>query len=344
MNLISVILPVYNCERWVGRCIKSILNQTYKNIQLIIVNDGSTDNTLEICKTYENDKVVIINKENSGVSETRNVGLEKAEGKYVFFIDADDYIKNDCIENMYKKISEYSADVVKCDYQQFYDEGIMKQQKLFSKIFLYDMENIDLKKQLLNDMIESYKYNNVWGQLILTEKAKKIKFDKNLAMGEDFLYNYELYNICNKILVIPDEYYYYYFNKSGMNFNENISKIKRKIEDTIYFYKKILNNHYGIDENKILENFIKELVLHIVMIANNEQITKSEKKQYLKKILQDDIFEKIDKKIKIQDIQFQSRRYRFVGKYIIRKEYKKLYEYLQYIYRPLKKIKMKVGK
>ena len=77
MDLISVILPVYNCEKWVERCIKSILNQTYKNIELIIINDGSTDNTLEVCKKYENNQVTIINKENTGVSKTRNVGLEK---------------------------------------------------------------------------------------------------------------------------------------------------------------------------------------------------------------------------------------------------------------------------
>ena len=343
MELISVILPVYNCEKWVERCIKSVLNQTYKNIELIIINDGSTDNSLEICKKYQKDNVIIINKENSGVSKTRNIGLEKAKGEYIFFIDADDYIKSNCIESMYEKAKEYDADIVKCDNKQFDDEKDIEKQKFFNNTCLYNMKDNNSKKQILNEMIESYKYNNVWGQLILSEKAKKIKFDTKLAMGEDFLYNYELYNICDKILVIPDEYYCYYYNKAGMNYNESISKIKIKIEDTIYFYNKILNNNYGIDKNKILQNFIKELVLHIVMIANNEEISKKEKKKYLKTILQDKIFEKVNQNIKLEDIKFQNKRYKIAGKYIIKREYKKLYAYLQYIYKPIKKIKLKIG-
>ena len=343
MDLISVILPVYNCEKWVERCIKSILNQTYKNIQLIIINDGSTDNSLEICKKYENDKIIIINKENSGVSETRNIGLEKAEGKYIFFIDADDYIKDDCIENMYKKAKEYDADVVKCDNEQFNDKGTIKKDKLFNNIYLYDMQDNNSKNQILNEMVETYKYNNVWGELILTEKAKKIKFDKNLAMGEDFLYNYDLYNTCDKILVIPDEYYCYYLNKSGMNFNESMSKIKRKIEDTIYFYKKILENSHGIKEYKILQNFIKELVLHIVMIANNKEMSKKDKKQYLQNILNNDIFKTVNKKVKLEDIEFKNKRHKIVGKYIIELDYTKLYMYLEYVYKPLKTIKLRIG-
>lgn len=343
MDLISVILPVYNCEKWIERCIKSIINQTYKNIQLIIINDGSKDNSLEICRKYENDKIVIINKQNSGVSETRNIGLERAEGKYIFFIDADDYIKNDCIENMYKKAKEYDADVVKSDNEQFDDKGTINKEKLFNNIYLYDLQDNKLKNQILNEMIETYKYNNVWGELILTEKAKKIKFDTNLAMGEDFLYNYNLYNICNKILVIPDEYYCYYFNKSGMNFNESIAKIKRKIEDTIYFYKEILKNPNGIEENKILQNFIKEIVLHIVMIANNKEISKKDKKQYLQNLLNNDIFKTINKKVKLEDIEFQNKRHKIVGKYLIKMDYAKLYMYLEYVYKPLKAIKLKLG-
>ena len=342
MDLISVILPVYNCEKWVERCIKSILNQTYKNIELIIINDGSTDNTLEVCKKYENNQVTIINKENTGVSKTRNVGLEKAQGEYVFFIDADDYIQEECIENMYEKAKEYDTDIVKCDYMQFDDNGKIEKEALFKEEFLYDMKDELQKSTLLNEMIDTYKFNNVWGQLILAKKAKKIKFDENLAMGEDFLYNYELFNICNKILVVPDQYYCYYLNKNGMNFNESISKIQRKIEDTVYFYKEILDNNNGISEKLILKNAIKEIVLHIVMISTNNEISKQQKKKYLKNILEDDRFRKIQQDLKLNDIDFENKRYRLAGKFILNREYGKLYMYLQYIYNPMKKIKLRI--
>ena len=127
-----------------------------------------------------------------------------------------------------------------------------------------------------------------------------------------------------------------------MNFNESISKIQRKIEDTVYFYKEILDNNNGISEKLILKNAIKEIVLHIVMISTNNEISKQQKKKYLKNILEDDLFRKIQQDLKLNDIDFENKRYRLAGKFILNREYGKLYMYLQYIYNPMKKIKLRI--
>lgn len=117
MNLISVIIPVYNGEKYIKRCINSLINQTYKNIEIIIINDGSKDNSINIIKEIsEKDKrIIIIDKENQGVSIARNAGIEKASGDYIMFVDVDDWVKTNMIEQMYKVIKKENVDIVKCN-------------------------------------------------------------------------------------------------------------------------------------------------------------------------------------------------------------------------------------
>lgn len=338
MELISIIIPVYNCEKWIKRCIKSILEQTYSNIEIIIIDDGSTDNSLQICKSYESDKIRVFSKTNTGVSDTRNVGMEKAKGNFIFFVDADDYIKKDAIEELYKVAKQYKADIVKCNHEQF-NNNVIKKQENFKQIEILDLKEKEEKQKIESLLIETYDLNNVWGELISAKKAKQIKFDTSLAMGEDFLYNYELFDICEKIVLVPESYYCYYYNEDGMNYNESITKIKRKIEDTLYFYEKILNKTQNIE--KVFINGIKELTKHVVMLSTNNEINKKEKKLYLQEIVNNSFLRQAGKNIKLKEINFENKRYQITGKYLLNGNYKRLYFYLEYIYRPLKKLKGK---
>ena len=115
---ITVIVPVYNVENYLEKCLDSLINQTYKNIEIIVINDGSTDNQGEICQEYaqKDNRIVYIEKENGGLSDARNVGLDKMTGSYVTFIDSDDWIEQDYIETLYKKIVEYQADIAVGNY------------------------------------------------------------------------------------------------------------------------------------------------------------------------------------------------------------------------------------
>ena len=105
MDKISIIVPVYNAQKYLKKCIDSIINQTYKNIEILLINDGSKDKSLKICKEYEkkDSRIIVIDKQNKGVSNTRNVGIKKSTGDYIVFIDSDDCFELDAIETMYKK-------------------------------------------------------------------------------------------------------------------------------------------------------------------------------------------------------------------------------------------------
>ena len=135
--MVSIIIPAYNAEKYIEQCIDSIISQTYKNIEVIIVNDGSTDNTLAICEKYakEDKRIKIVKKKNEGVSKARNDGIKIATGKYIMFIDSDDYIDDDYIEIMHKNIVEKKADLVVSNYTR--DKNGVKE-----KIY-FDLKNND---------------------------------------------------------------------------------------------------------------------------------------------------------------------------------------------------------
>jgi glycosyltransferase involved in cell wall biosynthesis len=114
--MLSIIVPVYNSEAFVGRCIESVLNQSYKDFELILVNDGSTDSTLEVCNEYakKDKRVIVLNRKHSGVSKSRNAGLDRAKGDYITFIDSDDYVDKERYTITIAAMKKYHADIVQC--------------------------------------------------------------------------------------------------------------------------------------------------------------------------------------------------------------------------------------
>ena len=144
---VSVIVPVYNAEKYLNRCIDSLTNQTLEDIEMIFVNDGSTDNSINILKSYkEQDKrIVIIDKANEGVSEARNQGISKAKGDYIFFVDSDDWIDLNTLENMYETAIKDDIDIVMCSYvREFKNHSKEKFIDLNDKIIYKDLEQLHL--------------------------------------------------------------------------------------------------------------------------------------------------------------------------------------------------------
>ena len=129
-ELISVIVPIYNVEQYLEKCIESIISQTYKNLQIILIDDGSNDKSGKICNKYaEKDKrVVVIHKENAGVSEARNTGLDNAKGEWITFVDADDWIEEEYCQRLYNLVIETNSDVALCGYNRVV--GTKKENKL----------------------------------------------------------------------------------------------------------------------------------------------------------------------------------------------------------------------
>ena len=146
-DLISIVVPIYNVEKYLEKCINSIIIQTYKNIEIILVNDGSTDSSGKICDIYlkKDKRIKVIHKKNGGLSDARNVGIENAKGKYIAFIDSDDFIDSDFIEILYNLIIEYNADVSCCKCNVIYKKN--KKQQVEEKI------NIFTNYEAINEML-----------------------------------------------------------------------------------------------------------------------------------------------------------------------------------------------
>lgn len=226
-ELISVIVPAYNAERTINRCIDSILSQTYENIEIIIINDGSKDETENKCKKYlQNEKIRYINIKNSGVSNARNIGIEKATGKYIIFVDSDDYLENIMIEELYKNVKD-GIDLVICGKNLVKTEGIIK-------------ENIDIDNNIFTkeDFIKIYKskiLNPPYCKLYKAEIINKynIKFDKTISIGEDLLFNIlYLKNIGKNVIVIKENLYNYEkisSNSLSTKYYSNMLEMKEKI-------------------------------------------------------------------------------------------------------------------
>ena len=160
--LISIIIPVYKVEKYLEKCIKSVLDQTYKNLQIILVDDGSPDNCGNICDDYArvDNRIEVIHKANGGLSDARNVGLKAARGEYIGFVDSDDYVSNEMFENLYNTLISNDVDVAICNfYIVIDDKNIIKNAD--NGVEIYNKLEI-LKEILLDKKIQSYAWNKLY--------------------------------------------------------------------------------------------------------------------------------------------------------------------------------------
>ena len=133
MNKVSIIVPVYNTSKYLNSCIKSLLHQTLKDIEIILINDGSTDDSESIIKKYKDKRIKYISKKNEGIGKTRNLGIDTATGEYLSFIDSDDYVEPDFCEKMYEKATKDKCDIVICDYYEDHFEGLKEIKESLNK-------------------------------------------------------------------------------------------------------------------------------------------------------------------------------------------------------------------
>ncbi|MFA6808545.1 MAG: glycosyltransferase family 2 protein, partial [Eubacteriales bacterium] len=186
---ISIIIPIYKVEKQLRRCLDSVINQTYKNIEIILVDDGSPDKCGEICDEYakKDNRVKVIHKANEGVSEARNTGMRIASGQYLFFIDSDDFIEENTVYLLYKRAIETDSDIVIGNFQFINEKQEITYRKPFEKEYL--------DKKMMKSSNEKFKYFfgksygiNVWNKLYKLDflNEANIYFDKTIDYGEDF--------------------------------------------------------------------------------------------------------------------------------------------------------------
>lgn len=240
---LSIVLPVYNTEKYLRKCLQSIFASTFQNFELVIINDGSTDSSeqiiLEFKEKYE-DKIVYIKKENSGISDTRNLGVEKATAEHITFIDSDDYIEPNMLELMMEKLEEYDYDVVACDIKLVY-EGNDKVATISSG-YSCDLYH---KNKIKETMLVQYPV--LWNKIYKTSLLKPLKFSFGVWY-EDMEYILKLYPNINSIGVVKKPLYNYLQRKNSITYtyNDKLYDIINNMESVIDFYKS-----YGVyDEYK----------------------------------------------------------------------------------------------
>lgn len=233
-ELISVIIPVYNAASYIGRCVKSIQNQTYTNFELILVNDGSTDNSLEICKTLasQDERIVVLNRPNGGASAARNMGLAHMSGQYIVFADSDDYVSPSYLENLYRAAKQGDYDIVQCNLESTFDMDKRLEKVLYRQT---DVKEVT-KKQALNE--RKYKVS-VWGKIYCSHIFKDFRFQEGIIYEDDASY-YIFVDRANRLAVLDETLYYYYMSENSVMRNDKKDKSTAFIgiyEDRIRYFR-----------------------------------------------------------------------------------------------------------
>lgn len=214
---VSVIVPVYNAEKYIDQCILSILNQSLQEIEVILVNDGSTDASKEIILGYceKDSRIVFIDSENRGVSAARNAGIKKARGKFIGFVDADDYLDADMYERLYIRVCQYHADLAITNAYTLTGSGSIN-----ARLSLED-EVIEMKSDkasVVNDFLKfKFEYAN-WNKIYSNEIIQKhtIFFNESMSMWEDILFNLIYIQYVNVAVTLKDRLYYYRVNATSI--------------------------------------------------------------------------------------------------------------------------------
>lgn len=233
MTDISIIVPIYNSEKYLNRCIDSLINQTKKNLEFILINDGSTDKTENIIKTYKDERIKYFKNKNQGIGKTRNFGIEKAKGKYIMFLDSDDYLEIDACEKLFEKADEEKLDLVICDYYKLYENGQREDIKLAS------FKNTTLKNypELLTE-INLAPWNKIYKKDLIIKN--KISFVEDLKY-EDAPFVAQCFDKANKIGKVDEmlNAYIIHGNSETTVRDERIFHILKIVEKIrLYFSKK----------------------------------------------------------------------------------------------------------
>ena len=217
---ITVIVPVYNVEHYLDKCLDSVIKQTYKNLEIIVVNDGSTDNSGTICQEYaqKDDRIVYIEKENGGLSDARNAGLDRMTGSYVSFVDSDDWIELDYVETLYKKIIEYQADIAVGNYYSFNEsKGVFYFHVLGDSYYEKVYDNVSIFENLYESQeMKGFALISAWGKLYKAGLFEQLRFDIG-KLGEDGYLNQKIYLLSEKVIYVNRGIYSYRVRKNSLS-------------------------------------------------------------------------------------------------------------------------------
>ena len=272
MSKVSVVVPIYNVEQYLNKCIDSIVNQTYKDLEIILVDDGATDSGPSICDKWKekDDRVIVIHKENGGLSSARNAGLEIASGDYIMFEDSDDWLELSIIEKCVERIEQDQSDLVIFGYKKVDENGKNLGDFTFgNEIFTKEEISNQLHKRIL-EMSFGYAWNKLYRLSVIKESG--IKSDGIIIDREDLYFNLQLLNFIKTISYLDCVGYYYLQRKTSLLHNSDLSRIK----NVEIFGEKIKNLDLEEDvKNMVLLHYLSDALIKNVIW--NKNLSKKQK-------------------------------------------------------------------
>ncbi len=248
---VSIIVPIYNAAPYLHQCLDSILAQSFRDFEAILVNDGSTDGSLDICRAYAqaDSRFLVIDKPNSGVSDSRNAALKLARGKYLQFADSDDWLTQDAAETMYRAAERAGADLVVCHFYRVAGERAARQGHI-------KKERILTRSDYAEEMMKApanYYYGVLWNKLYRRSivEANRLAFDPAVKWSEDFLFNLEYLERARLIVAVPAPVYYYRKRENSLISSQaNLRKLIAMKRATFGEYKELYQKLDLYDEQK----------------------------------------------------------------------------------------------
>lgn len=278
MYKVSVIVPIYNVQKYLKRCVDSILKQTYKNLEIILVNDGSTDNSRKIINEYKklDNRVKAYHKENGGLSDARNYGIERATGDYILYLDSDDWLDINMINTMIEKAKEYKADIVQVGFYYSYEEYLLYDNRYYGE---NDDDIVLDKQELMKELVINEKVKNfAWGKLYKSEVVKDILFEKGVRF-EDVFWAHKVMDRVDKYVIVHKPLMYYFQRNNSISGNyslKNTDILKGLFERHIF-----IQANYTDLKNESYKIILKTLFIHYDIIS---KINDSKKNIYLNSI------------------------------------------------------------
>ena len=278
---ISVIIPVYNVEKFLDKCIRSVVEQTYKNLEIILVDDGSPDQCGTICDLWaEKDvRIQVIHKANGGLSDARNAGLDIASGAYIGFVDSDDYIHPEMYQRLYEKLKKYDAELAICGYYRV-DEN---SDTIIGNVNMPSEGLIDKKEAIMNICCKG-SFIVVWNKLYKRELFNDLRFTYG-KIAEDLFIMYQLFHKCERIFTVSENYYYYVQSSNSIMRREKTVSYLDVVEG---YYRMLLfcqSNNYPdllqIISARMIDQYIRYREKIKIVLPNEKQRLREIRKMVL---------------------------------------------------------------
>ena len=289
-DLISIIVPVYNVEKYLSRCVESLIAQTYREIEIILVDDGSKDNSGKLSDEWvkKDSRIQVVHKKNGGLASARNAGLQHVNGQYICFVDSDDWVHEQYVEMQYNALKKYHADISVCSHSIEFVNDQISQPVTFQKVECFDQQHMAEGIYLLENVDV---FNTVWNKMYSRHSIGNLLFELNSEPGEDLLFNVECFINTHKFVVLPDILYFYMrqdeitltskYKKGLFELSQKFNRVQKKLYET---YNMIGTEYYSTYKKAYIYRMFTCIPN---MYRKNSDMTLQQRKEVFSKLKED---------------------------------------------------------